>query len=76
MDVNNAPCKGCSTRTVGCHSKCSAYRAYKAAMHDIFLKRSAESRNDAYFKRKMRTRADEESKNPSGNRMYRYRRYH
>ena len=45
-------------------------------MHDIFLKRSEESRNDAYFKRKMRLGADEEAKNPSGNRMYRYRRYH
>ena len=73
--MKKAPCKDCASRRVGCHAACAAYRDYKADLHDVYLKKIADDRNDAYFKRKMRLGADKEAKNPSGNRTYRNRRY-
>jgi hypothetical protein len=30
VDTMNCPCKGCTDREIGCHSKCSKYIEWKA----------------------------------------------
>lgn len=39
---NDAPCKNCSARNVGCHSTCESYISWK--------KRFEEKKNQAYVK--------------------------
>lgn len=35
----NAPCKGCTDRSVGCHAKCDRYDAFKLYVNDYLKKR-------------------------------------
>ena len=34
------PCKNCSSRRVGCHSKCTTYLLYKLEREDMRMKRA------------------------------------
>lgn len=41
MRLLDAPCKGCTDRHLGCHSRCMAYLRSKAK-HDIAIKKERE----------------------------------
>ena len=34
-----SPCRDCPERTVGCHGKCEAYKAYRGVLDEINRKR-------------------------------------
>ena len=37
--MNDAPCKGCEERTLGCHAKCEEYIEYRKRLDEILEER-------------------------------------
>lgn len=45
-----APCNGCTSRVVGCHSECEAYKEYRKGVDERNLKRFQEGKDYGYVR--------------------------
>lgn len=50
------PCFNCSTRAVGCHSKCTGYAQFKVQSEELRAKRNAQTAADTIQLDLIRTR--------------------